>query len=32
LQITVALENLLQIVSGVSHAMLELVHLVLDLL
>ena len=32
LQIAVALENLFQIVAGVSHAMLELVHLVFDLL
>jgi len=32
LEITVPLENLLQIVTRVSHAMLQLVHLMLDLL
>jgi hypothetical protein len=32
LQIAVALENLFEIVAGIGHAMLELVHLVFDLL
>ncbi len=32
LQIAIALEDLFQIVAGVCHAMLQLVHLVLDLL
>ena len=32
LQIAVTLENLFQIVAGVGHAMLQLVHLVFDLL